>query len=94
MIDSDRHPVSNQRPILKLASIDVIISNHGPIIRSMADSLLSNRRPFESEDLFGAFSLSHDGCWSSLYIICIAYNIKCMQSVKVPGINSMRLIPV
>ena len=52
MIDSDRHPVSNQRPILKLASIDVIISNHGPIIRSMADSLLSNRRPFESENLF------------------------------------------
>jgi hypothetical protein len=31
MIDWDRHPVSNQRPILKLASIDVIISNHGPI---------------------------------------------------------------
>jgi hypothetical protein len=52
MIDSDRHPISNQRPILKLASIDVIISNHGPILRSMADSLLSNRRPFESENLF------------------------------------------
>ena len=52
MIDSDRHPVSNQRPILKLASIDVIISNHGPILRTMVDSLLSNGRPFEREDLF------------------------------------------
>ena len=28
MIDSDRCPYSNQRPLLKLASTDVIISNH------------------------------------------------------------------
>ena len=38
MIDSDRRPVSNRRPIsnrrplLKSASTDVIISNHGPIL--------------------------------------------------------------
>ena len=31
VIDSDRCPVSNRRPLLKLASTDVIISNHGPI---------------------------------------------------------------
>jgi hypothetical protein len=30
MIESDRRPVSNRRPLLKLASTDVIISNHGP----------------------------------------------------------------
>ena len=29
MIDSDRHQVSNRRPLLKSASTDVIISNHG-----------------------------------------------------------------
>ena len=33
MIDSDRRPVSdNRRPLLKSASTDVIISNHGPIL--------------------------------------------------------------
>jgi tetrahydromethanopterin S-methyltransferase subunit E len=32
MIDSDRRPVSNRRPLLKSASIDIIISNHGPIL--------------------------------------------------------------
>jgi hypothetical protein len=31
MIDSDRHPVSNRRPLLKSASTDVIISNHSSI---------------------------------------------------------------
>ena len=31
MIDSDRRPVSNRRPLLKSASTDIIISNHGPI---------------------------------------------------------------
>ena len=31
MIDSDRRPVSNRCPLLKLASTDVMISNHGPI---------------------------------------------------------------
>jgi len=31
MIDSDRRPASDRRPILKSASTDVIISNHGPI---------------------------------------------------------------
>ena len=35
MIDSDRRPVSNRRPLLKSASTDVIISNHGPILRYM-----------------------------------------------------------
>ena len=30
MIDSDQHPDSNWRPLLKLASTDVIISNHTP----------------------------------------------------------------
>ena len=32
MIDSDRRPVSNRRPLLKSASTDVIISTHGPIL--------------------------------------------------------------
>ena len=32
IIDSDRRPVSNRRPLLKSASIDIIISNHGPIL--------------------------------------------------------------
>ena len=32
MIDSDRRPVSNRCPLLKSASTDVIISNHGPIL--------------------------------------------------------------
>ena len=32
MIDSDRRPFSNLRPLLKLASTDVIISHHGPIL--------------------------------------------------------------
>ena len=32
MIDSDRRPVSNRRPLLKSASTDVFISNHGPIL--------------------------------------------------------------
>ena len=32
LIDSDRRPVSNRRPLLKSASIDVIIPNHGPIL--------------------------------------------------------------
>jgi hypothetical protein len=32
MIDSDRRPVSNRRPLLKSTSTDVIISNHGPIL--------------------------------------------------------------
>ena len=32
MIDSDRRPDSNRRPLLKSASTDVIISNHGPIL--------------------------------------------------------------
>ena len=32
MIDSDRRPVSNRRPLLKSASTaDVIIANHSPI---------------------------------------------------------------
>ena len=31
MMDSDRRPVSSRRPLLKSASTDVIISNHGPI---------------------------------------------------------------
>ena len=55
MIDSDR-------PLLKSASIDVIISNYDSIygysqigvilqiLRYMADLLLSNRRPFQSEE--------------------------------------------
>ena len=32
MIDSDRRPLSNRRPLLKSASTDVIITNHGPIL--------------------------------------------------------------
>ena len=32
MIDSDRRPVFNRRPLLKSVSTDVIISNHGSIL--------------------------------------------------------------
>ena len=32
MIDSDRRPDLNRRPLLKSASADVIISNDGPIL--------------------------------------------------------------
>ena len=54
LIDSDRRPVSNRRPLLKSASTDVIISNHSPfqIIRSMVDLLLSNRRPFQCQYMY------------------------------------------
>jgi len=31
MIDSDQHPDSNRRPLLKSVSTDIIISNDGPI---------------------------------------------------------------
>jgi hypothetical protein len=43
MIDSDRRPVSNRRPVLKSASTDVnvIISNHG-------FRIFSNRCPFQT----------------------------------------------
>ena len=41
MIDSDRHPDSNRRPLLKSASTDVIISNHGPILGYSQIGLLS-----------------------------------------------------
>ena len=37
----DRRPVSNRRPLLKSASTDVIISNHGPILRYSQISVLS-----------------------------------------------------
>ena len=65
MIDSDRRPVYKRRPILKSASTYVNISNKSwsnlrvfsnqrpfQILRSMANLLLSNRRPFQSEDLY------------------------------------------
>ena len=41
MIDSDRRPVSNRRPLLKSASTDVIISNHGPILGHSQIGVLS-----------------------------------------------------
>jgi hypothetical protein len=41
MIDSDRRPVSNRRPLLKSACTDVIISNHGPILGYSQISILS-----------------------------------------------------
>ena len=54
MIDSDRRPVSNRRPLLKSASTYVIISNNGPfqILRFMVDLLLSKRRHFQCEDIY------------------------------------------
>jgi hypothetical protein len=64
MIDSDRRPVYKRRPILKSASTYVNISNKSwsnlrvfsnqrpfQILRSMTDLLLSNRQPFQNEDL-------------------------------------------
>jgi len=41
LIDSDRRPVSNRRPLLKSASTDVIISNHGPILGYSQIDILS-----------------------------------------------------
>ena len=41
MIVSDRRPVSNRCPLLKSASTDVIISNHGPIIGYSQTGVLS-----------------------------------------------------
>ena len=41
MIDSDRRPDSNRRPLLKSASTDAIISNHGPILRYSQIGVLS-----------------------------------------------------
>ena len=41
MIDSDRRPDSNRRPLLKSASTDVIISNHGPILGYSQIGILS-----------------------------------------------------
>jgi len=41
MIDSDRRPVSNRRPLLKSVSTDIIISNHGPILRYSQIGVLS-----------------------------------------------------
>ena len=42
MIDSDRRPFSNRRPLLKSASTDVIISNHGPNLGYSQIDVLSN----------------------------------------------------
>ena len=39
-----------------------------------------------------AVTLSHDVCWSNLYIICIAYYIKWMENV--PDIDSVHLTRV
>ena len=41
MIDSDRRPDSNRRPLLKSPSTDAIISNHGPILRYSQIGVLS-----------------------------------------------------
>jgi tetrahydromethanopterin S-methyltransferase subunit E len=41
MIDSDRRPVSNRRPLLKSVSTDVIISYHGPILGYSQITVLS-----------------------------------------------------
>ena len=65
MIDSDQRPDSNQRPLLKSASTDVIISNHGPIsgfsqidvlskiLRSMTDLLVRVRVTAYIGDVIG-----------------------------------------
>ena len=41
MIDSDRRPVSNRCPLLKSASTDAIIPNHGPILGYSQTRILS-----------------------------------------------------
>ena len=84
MIDSDRRPVSNQRPILKSASTDIIISNHSPLrlfsnhhpfksLRSKADLLLSNRCPFQNKDMYVLLSCyimdAAQVCTSALHIV-------------------------
>jgi len=53
MIDSDRRPVSNRRPLLKSASTNVIISNHGPILGYSQIGL-----PFQTLISIGPFTRS------------------------------------
>jgi len=50
--------------------------------------------PLSERRFLWTFTLSRDGCGSSLYIICITYYIKWMQNVKVPDIHSVRLASV
>ena len=70
MINSDQRPVSN-RHYLKSQSDLRVFSNwcFFQFLRSMADLLLSNQRPFLSEELC-AFILSHGGCCSSSDTLC------------------------
>jgi hypothetical protein len=99
MIDSDRRPVSNRRPLRSLWLSQITVRFKG-ILKSVS---------FPNSHIYGrfiaikstsiserrsvcVFTLSHDGCGSSLYIICIAYYIKWMQSVKVPGIIHTRVV--
>ena len=94
LIDSDQRPDSNWHPLTSLSQITVrykgipksaFSSNsqiYGRFIKSMS---------FSEQRSVCAFTLSHDGFGSILYIICIAYYIKWMQNVKVPGIKSVCL---
>ena len=82
MVDSDRRPVSNRRPLFKLASIYVIISNNGPfqILRFMVDVLLSNRRPFQCEDIYLLLPYH----MMDVGQVCTSSALHIISSVKVP----------
>jgi len=77
MIDSDQYPDSIRHPLASLSQITVQFKGN---LKSMSFSEPRSVCVF-----------THDGCGSSLCIICIPYYFKWMRNVKVPGINWMRL---
>jgi hypothetical protein len=82
MVDSDRRPVSNRRSLLKSVSTYVIISNNGPfqILRLMVDLLLSNRRPFQYEDIYLLLPYH----MMDVGQLCTSSALHIISSVKVP----------
>ena len=83
LIDSDRRPVSNRRPFLKLTSTDVIISNHGPILRYSQIGVLSKlaylqtrlhdqRLPSKIIAMTGLFCVFFFICFLKLFfVLCV-----------------------
>ena len=79
MIDSNRRPVSSRRPLLKSASTDVIISNHGPISGYSQIGVLSklsypSARPPERQFCFACFFylLFIVGFWG-VFLFCVFF---------------------
>ena len=69
MINSDRRPVSNRRPLLKSASTDVIISNHGPILGYSQIGVLSKLSYLIYRPVYTKFTIKNNFNDSFVFII-------------------------